>query len=90
MVMEATQPRRRFGTRLSLRSAQDVELVRRVVRFCADNGVRHKALLHAALSHAMEDARILEAARLREIQAQVEMRRSYRDRARWYRGRRLL
>ena len=90
VVMEVQRPRRRFSTRLSLRSLEGQQLVARVVEFCADRGVRHVSLLHAAMERAMEDPEILEAARLKELQHARQVRGGYRDRARLYRARKLL
>jgi hypothetical protein len=86
MVMEAA----RHGTVLSLRSVDDLGLVREVLETCATHGVRHKTFLREALRLALGAPHVLEAAKRADVARVVERRAAYRDRMRWYRGRGLI
>lgn len=86
MVMEV----QRRGTVLSLRSSDDLGLVREVLETCATHGVRHKTFLREALRLALEDTHVLEAAKRADVDTVVKRRASYRDRMRWYRNRGLI
>ena len=86
MVMEA----QRRGTVLSLRSSEDLGLVRGIMEVCAAHGVRHKTFLREALRMALQAPHVLEAAKRADVDTVVKRREAYRDRMRWYRGRGLI
>ena len=90
MVMEAKRRPLRHGARLVLRSQEDLALVGQVVDVCSAHGVRHKTFLREALRLALGDERALEAAKRADVEAQHKRRQAYRDRMRWYRGRKLI
>lgn len=83
MVMEA----QRHGTVLSLRSSDDLGLVRSVLETCAAHGVKHKTFLREALRLALGAPHVLEAAKRADVDTVVRRRQAYRDRMRWYRHR---
>lgn len=91
MVMEAVQRRPlRHGVKLNLRSREDLEVVAQVVDVCSAHGVKHRTFLREALRLATQDARVVEAAKRADLEHLARVRRSYRDRMRWYRNRSLV